>query len=142
MVGICFQYDVKDLLRNYWLLTIRAFGVQAYERNIAEDEIITDGIIGIKTINDLPPDIPLVVVSPKNGEYIKGEIALPDFKHPAMVIYYFGPDNVHLSKEELGERTYQTVYIPIAETGENLWSSQAGSIVLYDRFLKQKHGNT
>ncbi|MBI3290363.1 hypothetical protein HYZ78_03115 [Candidatus Microgenomates bacterium] len=139
-VGICFEYDVRALIRNYWLLNIQTFHVQAYERNIAEDEMVTDGIIGIKTIEDLPENIPLIIISPKNAEYVPGEIALPAFKHPQKVIYYFGSDKNYLSKEELGNRTYQTVYIPI-EGEEQFWAPQAASIVLYDRFVKQNYGN-
>jgi tRNA(Leu) C34 or U34 (ribose-2'-O)-methylase TrmL len=132
-VGVCYEYSYKQIIHDQWLLNIRAFNVQGYERKSFEDEINRDNIISIASISDLPKNHQLVVVSPQNGRYVQASTSLHDFSHPSNAIYYFGTDEGHMTKKELNNTTYEAIYLPISE---HLWSSQAASIILYDRLTK------
>jgi len=76
-----------------------------------------------------------VLVQPKKGKWVQGDTALPDFSHPANVVYCFGPDDGHLPPEEEGEYDHK-IYIPQVYEHVTLWSHQAAAIVLYDRAVK------
>ena len=80
---------------------------------------------------------PVVVFQPKEGRYVKGETSLDAFTHIEDAVYYFGHSHRHMRVEELsGLNVVAKVYIPIDE-GTELFSNQAGAIVLWDRRLKQ-----
>lgn len=86
----------------------------------------------VATAADLP-DVPLVVMTPKDGRYIKGETALQEFIHPERCTYLFGSDKENLHPDDMGGRAPDhLVYIPTL-THHEMFSWVAGAIVMYDR---------
>lgn len=85
----------------------------------------------VETAEDVPGT--LVLMTPENGYYWKGETPLPEFIHPAECCYMFGADNLHMSVDQLGTRVPDhTVFIP-TDTKDTMYSFMAGAITLYDR---------
>lgn len=84
---------------------------------------------------DLPG--PFVVISPRDGHNVQGEISLTDFEHPAECYYVFGSDrhNMALDDDAIALETgFFTVYIP--GIGKSLHSPLAAAMVVYDRLSK------
>jgi hypothetical protein len=102
---------------DHWAYVARSFDV-AKENLLATD----------------PGGFPLVLVQPADGQYLQGEIPLPDFTHPEDCVYLFGSSDALL--QELPRTPFAKVYIPSLPTWE-MYSHQAGAIVLYDRFVKR-----
>ncbi len=84
------------------------------------DKIYNNAIKGL-------PDKDLIILAPKNGRYIQGEIPLNEFKHPSDAVYYFGSDREHMNNME-GTK----VYIPTDDNSE-MYSWVAGAITFWDR---------
>ena len=76
---------------------------------------------------------PVVVIQPVNGDFFKGDQSLLEFNHPDEAIYAFGGTITRLTLGDLHGLTHKsTVFIPIGD----LFPSQAGALVLWDRFIK------
>ena len=142
MLGVCFAYDKDPTIRDEWVLNLNTFDVEGrFERNNPRpDEPNRFKLTWIKDATDLPlENNELIIVSPKDGRYIQGEISLVDFEHPKDAIYFFGTDEDRLRPHHIGEDVnYRSVYIPASP---DLWSPQIGSIVLYDRMVKLGSNN-
>lgn len=69
-----------------------------------------------------------IILAPKAGRFISGEIPLNEFEHPEDALYIFGPDNGHLSDLEYDH----AVYIP-TDTHDEMYSWVAGAITLWHR---------
>jgi len=142
MIGLCFKYDggYQSLMREQYYELVKAFPAvtNIYERLVdkAEPNDYNHQVLTkINNADDLPTEPTLVVLSSIHGEYIKGDISLTDYIHPANVIYYFGDDHNHLTQAIIGIRTnYDKVYIP--NVAKSLFSNQAMAIVLQDRQRK------
>lgn len=91
-----------------------------------------------KDFNDmyahLPTDCQLVGV-----ELVDTSIALPKFKHPQRAVYLLGAEDHGLSRSAL-ERCHSIIQIP-THLAYSLNVSVAGSLVMYDRVLKEKGGS-
>lgn len=140
MIGICFKYDpgYASLLRDQYYELVKAFPtLTVYERCVPEGEPSTYVTIPINKVDDaddLPTEPTLVIVTSKTAVHIKGTVDLANYVHPTSAIYFTGDDHSHLTQAMIGETTtYDKVYIDIPE---NVWSSQAMAMVLYDRQLK------
>ena len=95
---------------------------------------------GLEVVNSAAdlPETPLVLMSPRNAQYIKGRTPLGEFRHPDECVYMFGSDAAHLNADHLGGRTPEhLVYIP-TDTPDTMYSFMAGAITLYDRMMR--HG--
>lgn len=107
-----------QFLETQWAYLLRAFAVSPVSR---------EGIGGT----------PVVVFQPKDGRYVQGETSLENFTHLDDAVYYFGHSHKHMPQEDLaGLNVVAKVYIEVDE-GTELFSNQAGCIVLWDRRLKQ-----
>lgn len=145
MIGLCFKYDATlfSVVRDQYYELANAFpDLKMFERNVPDDEKDTycgTPIIKVNNADDLP-DCNLVVITPKDAKYIHGEINLLDYKHPENAIYFLGDDHNHLTQEIIGTTTnYDAVYLPVTNAITNrvsYWSSQAATVVLYDRVIK------
>lgn len=137
MISICFSSDKKGSNRDFWEYLITGFNLKAYDRNPPEPFIPSDLAVSILSVDELPNDVPLVVVQCQHGKQMQGEHCIYDYVHPENAIYYFGPDNEYVSPEDFGNRQYDSIYIP-QESGETneLWSHQAGAMVIYDILRK------
>lgn len=90
----------------------------------------------VKTASQLPKTPKLVLLSPKEARYIRGEVALDTFKHPADAIYMFGSNKVHLSDDEMGGRVPDyKVFIPTDDHHE-MYDFVSAALVLYHRALQ------
>jgi hypothetical protein len=90
----------------------------------------------VSSLDEVHPELPLVVLQPKDGEYVQGEIDLYAYSHPEDCVYYFGDDNTHTRVEEFGSRTPDLVYID-ARLGTPLFAAVAFWTVAYDRELER-----
>jgi hypothetical protein len=91
----------------------------------------------VASVADLP-DLPIVLVSPQNADEMPGDTPLMAFVHPVDCVYLFGPSNGVLTEASLcGRIPAAKVYIPPPTDGTNLFASQAGAIVYWDRLLKE-----
>ena len=80
--------------------------------------------------------IPVVVMTPIEARYVKGEIALDNFEHPEDCVYWFGSDHVNVTEEQLeGLDVVARVYIP-TPTVDQMYSWQAFAVTAWDRRLR------
>ena len=136
MLGICFRHN-RGVIQTQWSYLCSMYNITLKWERMCGDEPSEKGVIQIETAADLPKEPALVLVSPKTGRYLPGEVDLKDFKHPENAIYMFGGDKITLSEEELGGRKPDyIVYIPQA-TEFDIHSPIAAGIVLYDRHIKR-----
>ena len=141
MIGVCIPYDSSDLYNNQWSFVLSHFKVdQIYLMGVPKNEKINlhylKDAVHVKTAEDLPKDIPLVLLAPESGHNIQGSESLIAFKHPADVIYLFGSDHVHFSEDNLGKREPEfKIYIPTT-TKDQMYSFVSGAITLYDGIIK------
>jgi hypothetical protein len=136
-VGICYAYSTHGYYRTQWLCNVTAFApTLTFERGLPDDVANPEGIISVRTAEDLPRDHELVVLSPLTARIVRPTIALQDFEHPARAVYLFGSDMTFLSEVELGGRVPDhVVYVPVASQREcdEVYSFVIGALVLYDR---------
>jgi len=85
--------------------------------------------------DDIPDDVEIVLLAPKNGHIVSGEISLHDFEHPENACYVIGPDHVHFQLDLIPRPPDHIVYIPL-DGYQEMYSWVSAGIVLYDRSLK------
>lgn len=139
--SICITYlkDVDDCCR-HWNYILKHFaqeevyvmGSQPWEANIMKEAK------HIISLDELPADQKVVVMTPQTGKYVQGEVSLHDYKHEDNTIYVFGPDIANLTEDQMGSREVTKVYIP-ADRSE-FYSWVAAAITFYD--IGVKNGRT
>ena len=94
--------------------------------------------IKLETLEDLGNYHPAdqIILAPVVGDFVQGDEDLKDLEHPEEAIYIFGGTMTRLTEADvaLGIPTAK-VYIPA--DGADLFPSQAGAIVLWDRYTKR-----
>ena len=139
MFGICFQHSSQPVRLDQWSYLVSGFPEisKTWKYDSDNPDLNPTKSKLINTADELPKTPTLVVFSPQDGYEIKAEQLLYTFKHPKHAIYFFGPDNKHLTTDQLGNRTdYKSVYIPMPKN-EVFYSFQAAAMILYDRSMKQ-----
>lgn len=140
MIQLCFCYPRSNHTLNQWDYVLTSFPVDDLFIIGPPDTPMKDSGSGkratlIQTAEELP-DTKLVVITPKEGRFVKGKKALRSYKHPKKALYLFGNDHLNLCEEELGIRKPdQTVYIE-TESPHELYAHVAAALVLYDRIRK------
>lgn len=86
----------------------------------------------IKTFDDLPAG-EIVVLAPDTSRNFVPTVDLPDFKHPENAIYIFGPNNQHLSSEDVGDRPADHVVRIPTDTKDEMFSYVAYIITAWHR---------
>ena len=87
----------------------------------------------IRDSNDLPADVPIVLMAPQSGRVIPGNESLDTFCHPDDAIYWFGPDtSEHMNDAYLPRRADCKVYIP-TDTVDQMFAHVACAVTLWDR---------
>lgn len=122
MLRVCIYLEDSNS-ENQWSYLLSHF--QSDEIYLQGDYSTTDKIF--KNVKRGIPDTDLILMAPKNGRYIQGEISLGDFKHPIDATYVFGSDKSYMCDME-GTK----VYIP-TDTKHDMYSWVAGAITLWDR---------
>lgn len=90
----------------------------------------------IETAEELPADLPLVVLAADNGRVVTGDIDLSGFEHPENAVYLFGGDTEWLHSDQLGDREPDyCVYID-TDTHDDMWSWVTYAVVAWDRMMK------
>ena len=141
MVSICFINDPDENSQMQWdyiLLNFRPDNLYIIsEENLEFNrKSPRSKSTVIKSVKDLPKNVPLVVLAPKISEHLQGETSLLEFKHPKDAIYFFGSDNGQLSKEDFKSRKPEhLVYVPV-DTDDQMFSFMAAAVVLWDRRVK------
>lgn len=75
----------------------------------------------------------LVVVQPRDGDFVQGEIPLQALQHPPEALYVFGGTMTRLTTDDLRNVLAQRVFIPVGD----LYPDQAAAMVLWDRIQKR-----
>lgn len=120
---------------NLWAATLAAY---------KPDEVYLAGEIGadvaalkpfrgarvVPNAQDVTGD--LVVFSPLRAERYPGRTSLAELRHPEDALYFFGPDNKHLTAEMIGREPDDVVHL---ECGgfDHMFAHVAGAIVLHAR---------
>lgn len=89
----------------------------------------------VATAADLPDD-PLVLVVPQSARNFTPTVSLLDFTHPADAVYLFGPNNEHLTDDDMGGRSPDhIIYIP-TDTTDEMFNYVACMVTMWHR----RHG--
>lgn len=138
MYGVCFTGERHGKDQDLWSFLFSNFGVEhIWELERPNTVDIYQKPTKIKSADELPDDIPLVVVQPPDGRFIKGTESLVDLVHPGEAIYMFGGSHDVMTPEDLGDRVPEyNVYIPLV--AHECYAHSAAYMVLWDR--KVKHG--
>lgn len=84
------------------------------------------------TAADLPND-PLVLVVPLSARNFVPDVCLTDFTHPPDAVYLFGPNNEHITEDDMGGRKPDyVVYIP-TDTEDEMFNYIACMVTLWSR---------
>lgn len=120
--------------REGWSQVLDAFGIQeVYE--LPGLGVPLPGSTMIETasqISNFRPGANLVVVQPIDADFVQGTTSLTAFEHPDGAVYIFGGTITRLNKSDVRNALADHVYI----TAGDLFPSQAGAIVLWDRYSK------
>jgi len=137
-LSLCFHYYSEDH-RDLWCQLARMYDVaDCYEIGLPSD--VERGrwkaIDCLDHVRSQAPDSHVVFFSPKFSEHIPGQVSLQEFKHPVNAVYCFGSDEVHPKNEIID----QCVYIDTPRD-VSMWSHQAATIVLHDRWMRRSNGD-
>ena len=135
MTGLAYAWDARaNELRHQWQMLAAAFDVdQTWVYRVPEGERQKTRATRIQQLGQLPQANPVVLVTPRDAHNYPGRVPLAEFKHPPAAIYAFGPDDVVLKEEDVGElENVEGVYLEFPRR-KHVWSIQAASIVLWDR---------
>lgn len=137
MLGVCFTGERNRTFQDQWSFVFSNFGItDIWELERENTETIYQPTHKIHSAAELP-DIPLVVLQPPDGRYVKGTQSLIDLEHPGDAIYMFGGSHDVMTLEDLGGRVPEySVYIPLA--AHECYAFSAAYMTLWDR--KLKHG--
>jgi len=136
MIGVCFHRE-QNWEQDQWSFVFSNFGItDIWERGFDgnKDLKIYQPTQKIELTSELPADVPIVLLAPQDGRYIKGTVSLVDFEHPKDAIYYFGGSHMNPNKEEMDRLPDHYVYIPSVKY--EMYSHAAAYITLYDRLVK------
>lgn len=136
--GVVIRID-NDQDRTTWdqLLQANAIG-QIYELPGLGHPL--DRSIKLESLADLAnfaPTSELIVLAGVEGDFVQGDIDLQEFEHPADAIYIFGGTMTRLTAAEIYDAPIEVSKVYIAADGVPLFPSQAGAIVLWDRWLQR-----
>lgn len=142
MLGVSFQSEHRGWMQDQWSWVFSNFGItdiweshSDHDGERGKDGSIYQPTIKISSADELPKDIPLVVIQPINGRFIKGTVSLKDFEHPEDAIYMFGGSHSMMHHDDFGDRVADhLVYIPTVKL--EMYSFAAAYITLWDRFVK------
>ncbi len=136
--GLVIKID-NDGDRTTWDQLLQAFGVgELYELPGLGHPL--DRSIKIESLADLAnfnPVAELIALAGVDGDFIQGEVDLQEFEHPEAAIYIFGGTMTRLTEVEIYDAPIPVIKVFIAADGVPLFPSQAGAIVLWDRYLKR-----
>ena len=122
MVGLCIALPETEDIRAHWDHVRAHFNNDAFY------------LIG----EAIPDDIPLVLLQPDNGKFVRGTVSLEKFNHPENAIYMFGPDK-HFFYSELMPEPDHIVYSP-TDTDRDMFSFVAFAVTMWDRRMKRDSG--
>lgn len=86
----------------------------------------------ITTFDDLPND-PIVLLSPESSQNFKPNISILEFEHPESAIYVFGPNNEHLTDEDVGNRKIDYIVNIPTDTKDEMFNYSAYLITMWNR---------
>ena len=132
VAGVVIKID-NDIDRTGWDQLLQAFGIsEIYELPGLGHPL--DRSIKIESLRDLAHyhAARLVVLAHVDGDFVKGGESLQGFEHPHEGIYIFGGSMTRLTQEDIRGVETDKVYIVAGD----LFPSQAGGIVLWDRYLR------
>lgn len=131
--GVAIKVDTEED-RDGWIQLLEAFGIQEiYE--LPGLGVPLPGSIMVETasqISNFRPGANLVVVQPIDADFVQGKTSLTAFEHPDGAVYIFGGTITRLTQSDVRNALADHIYITAGE----LFPSQAGAIVLWDRYTK------
>lgn len=139
MLGVFFKREAKDWMQDQWEQVFHNFAIDMIWEceHTAQDYVAERTTVAIGSAEDLPRDIPLIVLSHNGAKYYKGNESLITFQHPQDAIYMFGGSHSIMSGKDFGEREPDSiVFIPTLR--HEMYAFSAAYITLYDRLLKRE----
>ena len=135
--GVVIKID-NDLDRMTWDQLLQAFMIgEIYELPGLGHPL--DRSIKLESLADLAnfnPVAELFVLAGVNSDFVQGEVDLQELEHPEAALYIFGGTMTRLTEAEIYDAPIEVSKIFIAADGVPLFPSQAGAIVLWDRWIK------
>lgn len=136
MVGLSIKLSGSSIEVSQWRDLCISFGISFDNVWLRGNEV--DGnqwfFNIINKVDEIPEGPEIVIVQPMDAREVRGEQNLITFVHPKEAIYVFGANSKYMSCKEFGDRVPEhKVFIPV---GRELYSWNAGAIVLYDRISK------
>jgi len=132
VVVLCWPENGKDenewdyVLSNFQCDSVYVAGEYACTNNILRDAP------RVETFDDLPAG-EIVLLAPDSSRNFVPTVDLPDFTHPENAIYVFGPNNLHLSDEDIGSRPPDHVVRIPTDTKDEMFAHAAYVAVMWDR---------
>lgn len=133
--AVAIKVDTEEDLDG-WVRVLQAFEVEEiYE--LPGLGVPMEGSIMVENTGQIANFHPatIVIVTPIDGDFLKGEESLLGFTHPEEAIYVFGGTITRLTQSDLNGTTSPppTIYIPLHG---DFYPAQAGAIVLWDRYTR------
>ena len=134
--GVVIRID-NDQDRTTWDQLLQAFCVgQLFELPGLGHPL--DRSIKLESLADLAnycPTSELFVLAGVDGDFVQGDIDLQDLEHPEDAIYIFGGTMTRMTAAEIYDAPIPVSKVFITADGVPLFPSQAGAIVLWDRWI-------
>ncbi len=136
-IDVSFHLEEQNDGYNQWNVALSHIPVRtAYIRNhspVFKINRSRTNAIKIRDADDIPLELPLVLVSPYNSSEFPGEINLFEFKHPEECVYFFGSNRMDMNKQQLGNRKPNySIWIPTSED-YTMYAWTAMTLTLYHR---------
>lgn len=141
MASLCIPLPTSGSFQNQWDFALSNFTpdqlfVIGDSSDAPETNVFSKLNATYLSSMDELPDQPLVLMAPKNGFYIQGEIELSEFQHPENAIYIFGSDNYQMSEDIIGSVEIDfKVFIP-TDSQHDMYSWSAYVVTMWDRRMK------
>jgi hypothetical protein len=134
VVGIWEQgWNTPWAEHDQWIYPIQEFGVSGWYMSpvtgIKKSSFLTE-VDNIQSVIEQNPDLTIVWVDEKSAT------PLSEFTHPEKALYIAGRTSESILP--LKKEGDLSVYVESIQNGGGFWAHQAVSIILYDRFIKNR----
>lgn len=126
MIVVAFPTPSQENFKQQWEFVLSHF---------CPDQVYSFGKEGLE---NLPREIPLVLLAPTNGTNIVGTESLENFEHPEDVVYLFGSDSRHVEHSLLVDRKPDHLVYVETDTRDQMYSFVCWAVVAWDRRMKEK----
>ncbi|MHA2069548.1 MAG: hypothetical protein ACXABY_34730 [Candidatus Thorarchaeota archaeon] len=137
MFDVCIFQIHNPEWQNQWDYVLRNFqpdNIYVVGNELPATKPFLNAIL-IDSIEDLPKDKSLVLLSPKNARFYGGKKDLIYFDHPENTVYIFGADDANLTPDMFKKRKPDYRVFIETDTDDEMYSFVSAAIVFYHRRL-------